>query len=89
MAPEDVEKTAFVTSNGHFEWTVMPMGLKNAPATFQRVVEKSLGDKLYNGAINFFDDIIIYSRTMTEHLDLLKNIFHKLRIGDGETVGSE
>ena len=38
MHPDDVQKTAFVTTNGHYEWLVMPLWLKNAPATFERAI---------------------------------------------------
>uniref|UniRef100_A0A158P4S6 RNA-directed DNA polymerase n=1 Tax=Tetranychus urticae TaxID=32264 RepID=A0A158P4S6_TETUR len=75
MDPESIEKTAFVTHEGHYEWLVMPFGLKNAPATFQRILQRVLGSLLYNGAINYLDDIIIYSKTFSEHLQLLEKIF--------------
>lgn len=79
MDPDSVEKTAFVTHEGHYEWLVMPFGLKNAPATFQRILQRVLGSLLYKGAINYLDDIIIYSKTFTEHLDLLERVFKLLQ----------
>ena len=79
MHPDDIEKTAFVTDDGHFEWLVMPFGLKNAPSTFQRVVQKVLGNLLWHGCINYLDDIIIYSTTFEEHLSLLEEVFTRLR----------
>lgn len=74
MDEESIEKTAFVTNEGHYEWLVMPFGLKNAPATFQRIIQRILGPLLYNGAINYLDDIIIYSETYDEHMKLLNDV---------------
>ena len=74
MSPESIEKTAFVTNEGHYEWLVMPFGLKNAPATFQRVIQQILAKHLYKGVINYLDDIILYSKTFTEHMTLLDEV---------------
>jgi transposase InsO family protein len=82
MHPKSIEKTAFNTRSGHYEWTVMPFGLRNAPATFQCAVQNVLGNLLNKGAINYSDDIIIYSKDFTEHLDLLKQIFKILKEKD-------
>ena len=46
IAPEDVHKTAFSTSNGHYEWLVMPFGLCNAPATFQSLMQFILKEQI-------------------------------------------
>ena len=78
MDPDSIEKTAFVTNQGHYEWLVMPMGLMNASSTFQRTIQQILGDLLYNGAINYLDDIIVYSKTQEEHFELLNSIMDKL-----------
>ena len=56
----------------------MPFGLKNAPATFQRIIQKVLGNLIYRGAINYLDDIIVYSATFEEHLQLLDKVFKLL-----------
>ena len=79
MDPESIDKTAFITHEGHYEWLVLPFGLKNAPATFQRILQKVLGKLLYKGAINYLDDIIIYSKTFEEHLQLLQQVFALLK----------
>ena len=69
VAEEDRHKTAFRTSDGLYEYTVMPMGLANAPAIFQRAMNNTL--KAYTGLKGFvrvyMDDIIIFSKNMTEH----------------------
>jgi len=79
MDPKSITKTAFVTNQGHYEWLVMPFGLKNAPATFQRIIQTALSDLLYKGAINYLDDFIIYTETFEEHIELLREVFKRLR----------
>ena len=48
MDPEDQEKTAFSTTDGHYEWTVMPFGLSCAPATFQRLMDRVFSQYKYS-----------------------------------------
>ena len=79
MDPDSVEKTAFITNEGHYEWLVMPFGLKNAPATFQRIIQHILSERLYKGVLNYLDDIMIYSETVKEHLETLEFVFNKMR----------
>ena len=74
-----MEKTAFVTNQGHYELRVMPFGLKNAPSTLKRIIQKTPGQLLYKGIINYLDDFIIYSQTFEDHLDLLQKVFVKLQ----------
>ena len=74
MDPDSIDKTAFVTNEGHYEWLVMPFGLKNAPATFQRIIQRILGKLLYNGVINYLDDFIIYSESFESHLRLINEV---------------
>ena len=78
MDPKDIPKTAFSTHRGHYEWFVMPFGLKNAPIDFQRAIQNALGDLIYNGCINYIDDIIVYTETFEEHLKLLQKVFESL-----------
>ena len=78
MAEEDIEKTAFVTSDGHYEWLRMPFGLKNAPATFQRVMQKVLKGLRFKFVINYLDDLIIYSPDFESHLDHIRQVFERL-----------
>ncbi len=78
LSPEDREKTAFSTHKGLFQFTVMPFGLRNAPATFQRFMDAVLGDAARKWAEPFFDDVIIYSETMKDHLEHLEDVFGRL-----------
>ncbi|UYV68123.1 hypothetical protein LAZ67_5003116, partial [Cordylochernes scorpioides] len=78
MHPEPVPKTAFVTNDGHYEYLVMPFGLKNAASTFQKIIQKVIGTLLWKGVCVFQDDIIIYSSSFSQHMNLIKQVFEKL-----------
>ncbi|HEX4851494.1 MAG TPA: reverse transcriptase family protein, partial [Puia sp.] len=75
--PSSIEKTAFSTPSGQYEWMLLPFGLCNAPATFQRLTNK-LTEGLQFCSV-YLDDIIIYSETWQEHLVHLQILFKRLR----------
>ena len=79
MAPESQEKTAFATYSGLYEFTVMPFGLCNAPATFQRLMETVLAGLARKTCMVYIDDILVFSKTFEEHLTHLEQIFNRLR----------
>ena len=75
--PNDKQKTAFQTPLGLFQWTRMPFGLQNAPATFARMMRDL---RLYeNGAVSFFDDILLAVDVWSKLAEGLKQILGKLR----------
>ena len=74
----DEWKTAFRTRYGHFEYLVMPFGLANAPATFQHYIHKAMGELLDRTCVVYLDDIMIYSTTLAEHQEHVKQVLRKL-----------
>ncbi|PIK34749.1 hypothetical protein BSL78_28428 [Apostichopus japonicus] len=76
---EDRAKTAFVTRKGLYEFTVMPFGLCNAPATFQRLMERVLAGLQWDVAVLYIDDIIVHGRTFEEHIERLSSVLQRLR----------
>jgi transposase InsO family protein len=74
-----VPKTAFSTPNGHFEYLRMPFGLKNAPATFQRLMNVILTGIQGISAFVYMDDIVVYSADLAEHIARLTTVFDRLR----------
>ena len=78
MNEKDKEKTAFTCHKGLFKFNVMPFGLSNAPAVFQELMSIVLQG--FNAfATAYFDDILVFSSTLEDHLEHLSIIFGKLR----------
>uniref|UniRef100_H3AME9 Gypsy retrotransposon integrase-like protein 1 n=1 Tax=Latimeria chalumnae TaxID=7897 RepID=H3AME9_LATCH len=75
----DQAKTAVTTPFGPYEWTQMPFGSCNAPATFQRLMQRVLGDFVFEILLIYFDDIIIYSSDFDSHLSRLDKHGLKLK----------
>ncbi len=79
MKPEDVHKTGFRTRHGHWQWRVLPFGLTNAPATFQRMMHSVLSDLVDKCVVVFVDDILVYSANEQEHLEHVRAVLTRLR----------
>ena len=80
LSPEDIPKTAFRTHLGLYEYTVIPMGLTNAPATFQRVMNETFADEIAAGfVVVYLDDILVFSDSPEEHLKHLRDVLQKLQ----------
>ena len=79
IAEESRRYTAFSTPWVLFEWVRIPFGLRNAPAAFQRYVNKSLGDLNHNICEPYLDDILCYGRTFEDHINNLKQVLQRLK----------
>ncbi|GAX86616.1 hypothetical protein CEUSTIGMA_g14024.t1, partial [Chlamydomonas eustigma] len=79
VAPESQHLTAFRCRYGLFEWKVMPLGLCNAPATFQRLIMDVLRPYLDDFVMPYLDDLLIFSKNDEEHLEHLEKVLIKLR----------
>ena len=79
MEETSIQKTAFRTNRGQFEFLVMPFGLCNAPASFQRLMNKVFADNIGKFIAVYLDDILIFSRNIDEHWRHLRWALEKLR----------
>ena len=79
VKPEDIEKTAFNTKYGQFEYLVMPMGLCNAPATFQSLMNQIFYDCIDVFLAVYMDDLLIFSKDHDSHLEHLDTVLSRLK----------
>lgn len=79
MAPEDQEKTSFITSYGAFCYVSMPFGLKNAGATYQRCIQNCLHDQISRNVHAYVDDIVVKSKHKEDLIADLTETFANLR----------
>jgi hypothetical protein len=84
IAKEDCCKTAFWCLDGLHEWTVVPIGLKNAPPFFQRVMDQTLVREKHCARC-FIDDVIIYSRNLEHHKQHLRQVLGQVSSGKDES----
>ena len=79
MNPEDAEKTSFITELGTYCYTVMPFGLKNASATYQRMMDLFFIDYIGKNLEVYVDDMVVKTKEGGKHTEDLKEIFNQLR----------
>ena len=79
MDEDAKEKSAFCTTTGLYQFKVMPFGLTNAPATFQRLMERVLTSLQWQICLIYIDDVIIFSKTLEEHITRLTEILGRLK----------
>ena len=80
MSSKDAAKTAFRTPIGNFYYTVMPFGLKNSRATYQRAMTTIFHDKMHKKIEDFMDNIVVKSKTRGDHLAILRKVFERCRL---------
>ena len=73
-------KTAFITSDGLYEYNKMPFGLKNSPPTFQHMIDAVLAGLRYSFCLVYVDDIIVFSHTFKEHMDHVSHVLDRPQI---------
>ena len=76
-AGKDIEKTAFVSPRGEFEFCVMPFGLCNAPSSYQRVIDTVLKNAPHS--LPYIDDTLIFSISFKDHLEHLREVLNCYR----------
>ena len=79
MASEDMEKTSFITKWGTYCYRVMPFGLKNAGATYQRAATTLFHDMMHRDVEAYVDDMIVKSRERPDHLVALERFFERIQ----------
>uniref|UniRef100_A0A9J8AN32 ribonuclease H n=1 Tax=Cyprinus carpio carpio TaxID=630221 RepID=A0A9J8AN32_CYPCA len=79
MAEGDRHKTAFSTPFGLYEFLRMPFGVCNGPATFQRLMQATMNDLVFQILLVYLDDILVYSSTFQEHLVRLETVLRRLQ----------
>lgn len=79
MDERDKEKTAFTCHRGLFQFRRMSFGLVGAPATYQRLMDRVLGDSKWQHSLAYLDDIVVYSKTFEEHVRHLRDVLERLR----------
>ena len=79
LAPEDQEKTVFVTPTGNYHYKVMPFGLKNTGSTYQRMMTMMFEPQMGKNIEVYIDDMVVKSKEVFDHMNDLGNIFGTLR----------
>jgi hypothetical protein len=75
---ESKEYTGFATTSKFWQWKVLPMGAMNSPSAFQRAMDQVLGELKWKSVMCYVDDLIIFSRTIEEHIRHIEEVLKKL-----------
>lgn len=78
MAEEDKEKTAFICPLGFYEFERMPQGITGAPVTFQRLMERAVGDMHMLEVMVYLNDLIVFGKTLEEHKQRFLKVIDRL-----------
>ena len=73
LAEKDRSKTAFITATGHYEYSRMPFGLKSAPSTFQRLMNRVFLGMTGSRCFVYLDDVLVFGETLQEHNERLRD----------------
>ena len=79
LATEDQEKTAFISPDANYHYTVMPFRLKNARATYQRMMTRMFRDNIGHTVKVYIDDMVVKSKRVVQHINDLKEVFEVLQ----------
>ena len=80
MYEQDKEQTAFSVENGKYVFYVTPYGLCNARASYQRMMDVCLAGLPPNRVLAYMDDVIIFSKTFTDHIKAIEDVFNRFRV---------
>ena len=78
LEKESQEKTAFVTEQGQFCYQTLAFGMCNGPATYQRLMSKVLKDLLFRSVVVYLDDVLVFTETMQQHVEVLGEVCRRL-----------
>ena len=79
MKEEHKQYTALFTPQGHFKCSRMPFGLKNAPATFQRILDSAFRGSIGKNCLAYIDDIVVFGETLQQYTDNLQLVLDRIR----------
>ena len=82
LSESEKEKTAFAVPRGTFEFNVMPFGLSNSGATYQRMMDICFSGQRTDKVLSYMDDIVILNQILDEHLRDLKSVYECLQTAD-------
>ena len=89
MAEKDIPKTAFISPEGLYEYTVMPFGVTNAPAVYQRYMNTLLAGLTWRICLVYIDDLLVYAETLEELMSRIAQVMERIRAGNLKLKGKK